>query len=87
MTRKRMSASVTKQSSDDLARLRISAFDVDSAGLPAAAHQMRWAVAEVERLRLAANSARVLIERHRATRGSNDLLTTALRELDEALER
>lgn len=41
--------------------------------------------AEVERLRTAANSARALLERHRATRGSTDLLTTALRELDDVL--
>lgn len=42
------------------------------------------AEAEVERLRLCANSARFCLERHRATRGSNDLLDTALRELDDA---
>lgn len=39
---------------------------------------------EIERLRLCANSARACLERHRATRGSNDLLNTALRELDDA---
>lgn len=40
---------------------------------------------ERDALILAANSARVLIERHRARHGSNDLLNTALRELDDVL--
>lgn len=36
-------------------------------------------------LTVAANGARALIERHRATRGSSQLLTTALQELDDVL--
>lgn len=42
-------------------------------------------IAEVERLRLAGESARSLIERHRSTRGTNALLETALSELDDVL--
>jgi molybdate-binding protein len=42
--------------------------------------------AEVERLRLHANSARALIERYRVS-GTRELLATALRELDDAMGR
>lgn len=47
--------------------------------------RLNKAVAEVKQLRLHANSARALIERYRVS-GNSDLLTTALQELDDAME-
>lgn len=42
------------------------------------------AEAEIQRLRLHANSARVLLERHRVAKNP-ELLSTALQELDDAM--
>lgn len=57
----------------------------NGASTVAMAHQDRAQREEIARLRLGANSARALIERHRARHGTNHLLDTALRELDDVL--
>lgn len=59
--------------------------DIPASANVAQRHQILALLAERDTLIIAANSARVLIERHRATRGGSQLLSTALQELDDVL--